>query len=350
MRKWLADKENLILIAIVAIAWILAATLYSLSQSSALDLSKQAGQLTGEINKIIKTEAEKDVRLTHLALNTLIQAHKTTFWAGLAHHAALALFVAGLLILVVDIHTRHAARKGAEKSREDTRKDIETYRNSIAEDVWKAVSGRLVPDDICREIDTILKGDVVKEDNDYTITIAVPYEGLAAGTLVVRREVSYLARNLTGTEGAIYPMRSSISSSLPDRPVRKDGQDISLPRHIRCAIDGLEIPAAQYLDPKDQRVLRYDVELPKDGGRRIYLVWDEICKDADTNFYTTTLSSKDLTVRVINMAADRIRLRRNEVRLLHPRAGDFVMTQEDLWEFKGGILPGQSFAVSWEPR
>jgi hypothetical protein len=345
MRDWFRDRENKKLLGIVAGLWILGAIFYfAAGANPAVELHRHANTVVSDLQKIPNESRDKHAQLSQLIFNALIDTHRETFARELTRHAALALFIAGLLILAVDIHTRRSARIEAARDREETRKDIAAYTRGVAENVWKAVSGRSVPDEICKEIDGILKCDVVKENCQYVITIGLPYENVPDGLIVIRREVSYFARNLTGMQ-TVYPLRSRIENVLPDVRVKRDGIEMTLPKHIKCAVADENIPSEKYLSPDNPRLLSCDITLEKDSGKHIYLVWDELCKTTDVNVYTTLTPMKDLTVRVIKMS-EKVVIK--EVLLHHPRPTDFLMTQDNLWEFKGGVLPGQAFSISWE--
>lgn len=345
MTKWF--RENLILITIVLGAWTLAFLLFYRSTPEPLYFEERAQEITNVVKKIFSEADEQDMRLIHLMMSELLRTDSETFLQGLGRHAALALFVSGLIILAVDIHTRRESRKEAERYRQQTKSEVEDYTKGVAENVWKAVSGRLVPNEICREIDEILKCHVLKEECHYTITIGIPYEGLARDLMVVRREVGYFARNLTGMDPTVYPVRSSINNPLPDFPLKFQGRDVTLPSHLKCQVDGKDVVVENYLDPKNKREFSYNVSLPKDGGKNIYLLFDEVCKLSETNVYTTNIPVRDLTIRIVNNASEKVEVKK--VRLHHPRETDLIKMQDNFWVFKGGILPGQVFSVSWAP-
>lgn len=283
----------------------------------------------------------------HLVMAELLKVDKDSYWRAVAKHASLALFVAGLLILVVDIHTKRETRNEAERYRSQTKQEVEEYTKGVAENVWKAVASRIVPDEICKEIDSVLKSPVLKDDCRYTITIGIPYEGIEEDEIVVRRTLRFFAKNLTGIEPTTYPMKAHIKNPLDDREVKLDGIDYILPRHVECQVGQQTISVEENLNAEDRRLFEYDVAVPKEGGILISLVFDEICEISETNVYTTGTPMKDLTVMVINNAKEKVEIK--ETRLHHPREADFVRVQDNLWVFKGGVLPGQAFSVSWGP-
>lgn len=336
MKLWFMG--NRFLITTGAAALIFGYILYTYSATPLMEHNQRAQNISVDIERVYRESepGEKSMNLVYLILGEIVHSQEMSFWQGLGRHVALALFVAGILILFIEIH-----------SHQERRKEARTYISSVAANVWRAVSGRLVPDEICKEIDGILKADILKEDCQYTITIGVQYEGLSEIYVVVRRELSYFARNLTGVPSTNYTVVSSIKNDLPDLDVTFEGKAIKLPMHLKCEIEGQEIVPSKYLVPDNRRELRYNFSLPRDGTRRVYLVWDEVCRLSDANFYITFTPIKDLTVRVICLGG---RVRLKEIRLLHPRTADFVALQEDLWTFKGGILPGQGFSISWGPQ
>jgi len=337
MKLWFT--ENRVLIFTVAIALITGSIFYIYSATSPLEHNQRAQSITKNIERVYRESepSERSMNIAHLLLGEIVRSQETSFWRGLGQHVALALFVAGFLILFVEI-----------RSRQERRKEAELYINRVAENVWKAVSGRLVPDEICKEIDGVLKCDVLKNDCQYTITIGVPYEKVNADSLVVRREVSYAALNLTGVGPITYPLRASIRNILSDIEVELDGVKVTLPRHIRFKIDGKDIPEEEYLGSDNGRELHYDLSIARDKARNVYLVWDEICKLTDTNIYMTGTPMRNLRVSVINRVPEKLEIK--AVHLLHPRATDFRQTQDNLWIFDGGVLPGQAFTISWGPR
>src|SRR6266568_6718133 len=78
MRKWFSEKENIILISIVAGAWVVAFVLYFSAGADPLDLDKQAHDVVEQTNRLSNEPGDKNMRLTHLILSELIRTHKAS--------------------------------------------------------------------------------------------------------------------------------------------------------------------------------------------------------------------------------------------------------------------------------
>jgi hypothetical protein len=96
------------------------------------------------------------------------------------------------------------------------------------------------------------------------------------------------------------------------------------------------------------RGLSFDVSLSRtDETKEIYFSSEERLKTRDKNQYMQAKVALGLTLRIDNKLENRIRI--TEVWLLHPNESDFVRSGDGVYTYPGAILPGQSFAIAWEP-
>jgi hypothetical protein len=112
-------------------------------------LSREAGELLSTVRSTEeKGGTEEDVRAAIIL--TVESMKDEEFWSELEKHAAIAFVLAFIVIVAVEIYAT-----------EQTRREIREYRDSVANEVWKAISGRQVPKMLTQELEAVLKTDIV---------------------------------------------------------------------------------------------------------------------------------------------------------------------------------------------
>jgi hypothetical protein len=320
---------------------LIATILYLSSTWSALHLSHAARTLAQTARDVVK-QGGNDDQLQKEILLKLEQLQHRDDLSEAALHLAIAFVVAIVIIITVEIYSSRR-----------THREINQYRDSIAREVWSALSGRLVPPTIVDEIQGILKAQAIKENVSYTLTF-MRYEGLPSNAIVLQRKLAYTVRNLTRRRIS-HPIRSMIQNVRQDVTCHtKAGVTLTLPRHVELRVDGVVVPLsedAKTLQKNSQGQLRnlvYDVDLGKTKDRaEVYIFTEEQLLIGGENHYLQLVPVTGLTVTVENKLEDVIKVR--DVQLGHPNWSEFVPGADGVYRYNGAVLPGQGIAISWEP-
>jgi hypothetical protein len=225
-------------------------------------------------------------------------------------------------------------------------RDFAEDRKAVAQDVWKAVTGRLVHPSISDEIENILKSTVTKYDVRYKITLSkLLYGNIPEGFIVLRRELRYSLLNMAGV-----PLSHSIFSTIighTDQNLRLHlpaGGEVGLPRHILFRVDGKE------LSPETSTQIHHplDLDASTDPQHEIEIVSDELLRETDRSFYVTLSLAVNLDVLIVNDCPELVEVKR--VDFLHPSYQLFRRVTPFRWQFHGAMLPGQSFLITWASR
>jgi len=299
VKTWILLTTDWKLLLAIAGMLLLAGYLYYSSRPEPQLLAQEVHRVVASLEKQHNLQIPDRDSLVDYLVAELAAWESHTFGQRLRQHTALALLVSVILLVTVEWHTRTQIRR-----------EVQAYRDQVGRDVWSAVSGRLVKEPIAREIDDILKSEIVRHECDYTLTF-MTYPGLPSDYIVLKREVTYKLRNLTNKQGYRFPLMSSILSSVPDITCKdQEGNDIVLPGHRQFCEDGKQVDLSKALMPEDKRCIRYEVELPKDYDQfvEIYLDSDEVVTRTGANSYTFVSPTIDLEVTVHNRIPDQIKL------------------------------------------
>ena len=333
-KYWWADWTLFIFVLFV---WLLAALLYYMATLKPEEF-KKAEKFADEAIAIAETKdlsaADKKNRIQDITMARLDNEASSTFMRDLELHAAIALGVAGLLVLSVELYTKRNLRREFGEFTESlntkfnaTANSLEAYQKSIAESVWSALSRRLIPRAISSEVERIIKTAVVMEDRLYTLTIgALPSNALPPDTFILRRELSFTVRNVSGEEAYPYRFRSRIVNPVEDLTITDTGETLCFPRHRLLKVNDKEIDLSKACGGDDQRRMEYEIQLPKDGTAGIYTVHEEPCRLTDTQVFATSVPVNRLTLRIINNYPN---VEVVNVTLYHPTAS-FEKRQEGL--------------------
>jgi hypothetical protein len=341
---WFAEiwKEHSGTIKGSAILVLLAAVSYGVSLSGPVSSYRAATDLCRKIDGIPETDKEQHKQaVTDLLVAQLETVERRSFARELSGHLAIAFIVA--VIIIVTVESSSASK---------TRREVREYRDSVAKEVWQAIFGRLVPEEITKELDSILKTTTVKENCRYVLTIKPRYPGMPEGFLVIRREVTYTLRNITPGEIS-RPLKISIHNQYGDMAAKDDGgKPIMLPRHVDIKIDGKAPAGGLEACLKDdefgrKRNLNCDIPLRVGEAKEIYLCNEEQARLSDQNLYVQLglLTSLQLFVKNFH---DGIVV--HPAQLHHPNGRQFKAGDDGMYQHSGGILPGQSFIVRWHEK
>lgn len=311
--------------------------LYYSSRPTPQALTDEAHSLLSELEEQVGVEILQHDAIVNYLVAELATWEAVSFWQRLKQHLALAILITVILVVTVEWHTRA-----------EIRREVQAYREQVGRDVWSAISGRLVQEPISREIDRILKQDVVRDECAYTLTLMC-YDGMPEDLIVIRRELTYKLHNLTHQEDYSSAVRSYIQSAVGDiQCTDPEGNSIIAPGHRKLYVRGQQISMDKCLSKEDKRKLEYQVELPKEYRDfvEVYMDSDEVVDLTGGNTYVFMRPTIDLEVTVRNEIPDRVSV--TTLIMHHPRSQEFRRRPDGVWEFKGGILPGQGFAIQWQ--
>lgn len=327
-KLWRVLKGDLAIVGIALGLWVLAYVLYASAGPDPSHLNAEVERVASELDVLYRTQKPPHAFL----FRTLRTEEWHTYRETLVLHICLALFISGILLLGVDIHTRRQMRREAAAD-----------RAAVAKDVWKAVSGRLIPDAISQEIDRVLKMDVCKHQVRYVITLTkTPYTDIPPGYIVVRREILYKLKNLTG-QRRDHVVRSVLVSHVDDRKVHDhQGREFTLPRQVALRVNRTDVPVG------NDREIETIVQLSggTDPQGEVYIAGEELLAETDRNSYITLTLVEGLEVTVRNELPHQIAVKK--VQFSHSSPHSLELGTDGVYRFPGGMVPGQSFLVTWE--
>ena len=340
-------RSNFNLFLIVFFVWLAAYGVYHFSLPDSSGYSKKVHKIVECAKIIVKGEGDITNEVGNM-ISEVENTYKDSFYREAGKHFSIALFVAGLLILAVEIHTKSELRREIEDYNEKIKKEIREYRDEVARDVWTAVSRTLVPKTISNEVEYIFKSQIIREECYYTITFHENYNGLPEDTIVLHRTLDCFIRNLTGDEGHPYTFSSTIISPFQNVEVELNGEKFTLPKHIICKINKKPVEVENCIDPENPFRFNYEIKLPKSDSIKTHLYHEceEICRIQDTNSYITGVCLKNLRIIINNQIPNKISVQ--DVNLHHPRPDELYNTQKNMWRYDGGVVPGQGFEISWK--
>jgi hypothetical protein len=330
-----AIKASLVLL-------LLAAVFYGVSLSGPVSSLRAAADLSQKIEALTQPDKNQHKEaVTNLLVSELESADRRDFAREICVHLAIAFVVA--VIIIVTVESSSASR---------TRREVRDYRDAVAREVWQAIFGRLVPQEIAKELDTIMKATVVKDDCRYVLTLKPAYTGMKEGFLVIRREVTYTLRNITNHR-MTHPINVSIHNEYEDMNAQdEDGTAITLPRHLDLKIDKATPPGGIAAFLKDdefgrKRKLDYDINLGPGEAKELYLCNEEQARVTDQNLYVQLGFVISLQLFIQNHHPGIVV---DQAQLHHPNWKSFTPGADGTYRHIGAILPGQSFVVRWHEK
>ncbi len=334
MREYFKGSWPLFLVT--SVLWIFSALSFAFSGSTGPQAVESRIDL---IASALDEAAEKKVspeERRHLIMSIFIREQYGTLREGLCLHLAIALFVAGLLIIAVDSIVRTI-----------TKKEFQKQTDMVSEAIWQAMLRRFVPEKVAKSLEAILRANVCRIRPQYTITfLRNPYQGVPDGKIVVRRELRYGLRNLTSERIPSFALRIQVETLEEAITVTDEsGKAVHLPG-IRTVKVGdkdisfepgksLETAVCLHATPGDTDVRTSAEELFDLNDRALYII---------------TMPCLGLELSVVNQVPDIIELQKDGVFLTGGWVDKLHRTQETLWETHEAILPGTVLVVSWKPR
>jgi hypothetical protein len=263
-------------------------------------------------------------------------------------HLALACLVAFILLVFVEIHTSNKMRREGEEYRQRLKYEVDRYKEEISENVWQAIAKSELPEDVVQELNRTLKSDVVFLNLYYTIRIGkFDYLNIPDDRIVVRRGLSFEVKNLTGQEGFPFPLYTAIISPYEDMNIQDStGSTINLPRVVKYIID--DAGKEELLEvPKTGREFSKIVPLPKNRTIVVYSLSEELRRLEDRTICGWLQPAVNLAVNVRHEVDDSLDI---SVSFYHPNRKSLKQRREGafMYEYKGGLLPGQNFSVEWK--
>jgi hypothetical protein len=217
-----------------------------------------------------------------------------------------------------------------------------------------------VPEQLANELIMVLKAPVYRKNLHYHIRL-FPCESAAIedseNYLIVAREVSYTLCNDTPVKQRYY--LSSYSDNNYPVPVDErafglkiDGREIRLQR-LRTGtlfkqLDRLRVKGGLIspLSLDDGVEFSYELTIPPAGRRKIRIRSQEVVRLDERNLVLTfrwptinlSVETSNNHPKVADIAVD----------LNHRDGAELEPTSKTSYSFPGGLLPGQSFEVSWK--
>lgn len=258
-------------------------------------------------------------------------------WAEIFHHLSTAFIVALVSIVGIEIN----AKRRAERELARFVAEFESYRKLISENVFEAVLGRIVPEQLTQEIHEILRIPFVKLSTQYIIRFSKPYPGMSADYCVVRRDLSFKVKNVTA-EPQVFQVRSAYTS---DENLKSANWG-ERPFHLALIVNRKPVPPEMFLT-EDKHVMDYPVKLAPRKEARIFIRSEEPMRlEANRSFYYQSTPVDGLEVIIDNSHQEVIK--EIEVQMHHPgRQGVLHESYRNRYILRRAFLPGQGFEAIW---
>jgi hypothetical protein len=327
---------------VIALVLIFAAVLIDrLTEEDPRHLDQQVSEI------LEKLSHQPDQEQRRLLVDELLSSRKEDFNHQWPEHLAEALFLAGIMIFTVEGVTKYIASKEVWESSNELSQEIKDQADRIVQNVWAAIFQRLLPPPLAAEVEKILKGDVCRIRPEYTVTLTKGgYTDVPEGFIVVRRQLYYRLKNLSGKElTTTIPLH--LFDPLGDRKVTKqDGSTVLLPRICELKVSRTSVP----ISDAERTSLVHQIKLPKmdedSDAVEIYSEVESLSLLNDRALYSQTAPCYDLELCVVNQIPDLVRVQENNVYL---SSGEKRLYQKtpDRWACEGGLLTGTALSLSW---
>jgi hypothetical protein len=342
------------LYGLVAILGAISVALYVITMLWVnIDASEMASERTGAVMAILQQAQTPDTQeLLRSKLVTLAtDAQRESAAHEILFHISLALAVAAVLLLLVEIRVKRLNEIETDRHRTDMSDRIDQYKTAIADNVWNAVSGQIVPSEVVTEIRRMLGFSTIRKDCAYTIILneAPNIDRKQAGELMlIRRRLSYTIESLGA--GQKEPDHS-INSSFDGSATLKDQVGNIYPRFSKFMVDRTIPPA--YQGKSNITQIRHEVKMDN-RPIPVLIETEELYPIEDYIVYIHTSPAIGLTVEVVNTLGDRILIADVSLtshavnRRLEPVSplDTHGCCVDNRWEYRGALLPGQGFTIT----
>lgn len=247
-------------------------------------------------------------------------------WITITQQLATAFLMSFIVVLSIDLYMRRRSRE-----------DIGLHLDAITQNVWHAVSKRLLGSAISAEIEAMMKDTAAKENCLYTITFKRPEPEIPDNRVVVMIENSFRLRSLNDQQGSrIFHFSSTLSGFT---------QLGRYPRFTLFKMDGIE-EELRTDGTFNSTFFARDIELPRtpDGRVLVTLGMELLYRLRDSEIFLTEVPIEGLQVTIVNLVPDLIT--NTVVDIIH-RAPQILRVNSTTWAFHGAVLPGQGFVLSW---
>jgi hypothetical protein len=156
IKKWIKSRWTLLGGLLIIIPILAAALYFQLTKTDPLTVYTQ---ISKNVRDIYNNDDPQKEALVLKQLMDTESAYKThDFIDRIVIHAANAMAVAGILILLVEYQRMKLSRE-----------EHEVHKKELVANVWRGISNLLIPDPICDQLDSLLKYKVVRTNCEYTI-------------------------------------------------------------------------------------------------------------------------------------------------------------------------------------
>jgi hypothetical protein len=273
-------------------------------------------------------------------LDLATSSQHTGVWHELLLHISVSLFVATILLVVVEFRARRINQA-----------EMEEYRRALSDSVWSAVAGQIVPKEIVTEMNRMLHFKAVRRGCVYRVTLksAPRMQGAANGEwILVQRLLTYVIEKLPA-EGAIP---HTINSKFEGSSQKTDANGVSYPRFTNFVVANKAEPFTAHAVHKDETI--------GDEAVAVVVEAEELYEREDSVYYMQSTPAIGLTVDVANNLADDIVItavdltntdseQQRKLQPLVPADAGTCWTK-GVWHYPGAVLPGQGFSVSWKKK
>lgn len=308
---------------------LFAALFYSYSMSGPSAANHAASKILQDVQRQVAVPEPETLRARVLAV--LEDSQEERGHRDLALHLAIALIVAIFIIITVELSTR-----------QELKRETDLYREALGREVWSAITGRMVPPEIGREIEGILKADAVRLNVEYVLTFK-RYQELAANFVVLRRDLSYRVMNVTNST-VKWKVRSIIESEFPRMTFRDGDKSGSVPRHISLMIDGENHLRGNPLENVEETIV-----LPKGKGAEVFVSSEEPARIPGENSYTFLTPGTAFRLTIVSAEVSDL-ITNLKVLFNHPNRDEITLRVDGSYRYEGGFLPGQGFVVQWKEK
>jgi len=335
LSEWNQWRDFKIFVLWIVFLLLLASWTYYLSRPDPADLQGRAMKVMNDLRQLQEQKASEAQSLS-LLLTQLEQEENRNFWKGIEQHLSHALFVACILILAVEIHTRKAARK-----------DMQRHVDDVTRNVFQGVSQRLLGERISSELRSILREDFVKERAGYQITFEGAPDGATSDWVIVRQESWYEVRNLL-RETQDFPFRTSLLG-YDKQKVTVNGTQMELPCFVGVTIDDKDCPLTELQDSKNPDPFTLQKKIPFSKELlSVKVVARLLYRPKDSVVLSSSYGMEQSVVTVSNEAANLVG--KCEAVVLHKHTEQVRPRTTGQWEFDRALLPGQGWYVYWDRK
>jgi hypothetical protein len=314
----------------------------------AIDIEGKATHFAESTKAVIASQPSSET-IANSFYQEFIKISHQSFWHEAVIHLSIALLIAAMLLVAVELRVNKLHQF-----------EMEDMRQNVANNIWRAVSRKVVPDKISEQVDKLFHQEFVKSDVVIIHTLEkIPgdfleknYKGKESEFILDKVSISCSLTNIT-KKSRNYDFASNLCSQYPSLNISKDNKITTYPRHCLFSFDGKEIDISKFSNEE----IAYEAKNLLPGNEyKVRHDYEQIRRIADIDFYTELRPVCCLTITVHNQVAARLRV--EDAYITHPMLTEFerdplreqrTSEYEFLtWHFDGGLLPGHTSVVIWK--